>query len=83
MGGDINMIKRFISYSLLAGMVGRVIISVVVGPPEAVLLPVLNRVPADVVQVTVLLLLPLVTSVDDVIGNRWPPPPSPGLCCVS
>lgn len=75
------MIKRFISYSLLAGMVGRVIISVVVGPPEAVLLPVLNRVPADVVQVTVLL-LPLVTSVDDVIGNRWPPP-SPGLCCVS
>ena len=59
---------RFISYSLLAGMVGRVIISVVV-IPEAVL----NRVPVDVVQMTV------VASGDDVIGNRWPP--SPRLCC--
>jgi hypothetical protein len=68
------MIRHF---PLLAGIVGRVIISVVV-EPEAVL----KRVPVDVVQVTV---LPLVTSVDDVIGNRccWPPP-SPGLCwCVS
>jgi hypothetical protein len=55
-------------------MVGRVIISVEVGP-EAVL----NRVPDDVVQVTV---LPLVASDDDVIGNRWLPP-SPKLWCVS
>ena len=64
----INMIRHF---PLLAGIVGRVIISVVV-EPEAVL----KRVPVNVVQVTV---LPLVTSVDDVIGNRccWP---SPGLC---